>query len=361
MLTAVINRIAKQELGFSQVGIISAKPAVTFGAFSDWVDQGFHGTMDWMHSEGRKQKRQDVRNIMPSAKSIITLAYSYYTQDLPEEILQDPSRGIFARYTWGRDYHKVLKKKLLTLIDRIQEEVGHTIEAKAYVDTGPLLERELAERAGLGFVGKNSMLINAAYGSYLFVCEVLIDQECEPLTHRQPGSRARAESRPQTSQWGGCRNCTKCIDICPTKAIISPGVIDARKCISYLTIEHRTAIPEEFRSLMKNRIYGCDICQEICPWNQTASAKAHQSDWLEADIQLQAPKLADLAQLTEEDFFERFKGTPIMRVKRSGLLRNVAVALGNWGSSEAQPSLELLAQEDDALIREHAEWGLKQL
>lgn len=356
-LTKTIESIAKRELGFSQVGIISAKPAATFTAFSAWIDEGYHATMDWMHTEGRGAKRQDVRHIMPTAKSIVTLVYSYYTEDLPEEIVQDPSRGIFARYTWGRDYHKVLKKKLRQLVDRVQEEVGHTIETKAYVDTGPVLERELAQRAGLGFVGKNSMLINAAYGSYLFVCEVLIDQECEPLVHRQPTSRA--------NDWGGCRNCTRCIDICPTKAIIRPGVIDARKCISYLTIEHRLAIPEEFRPFMKNRIYGCDICQEICPWNQTATAKSHQSDWLEADLEQQAPKLVELAKLTPDDFLKRFQGTPIMRVKRNGLLRNVAVALGNWAaaypeSTEAKASLELLVQDPDSLIREHAEWGLRQ-
>lgn len=342
-LSTTITTIAKEELGFSLVGITPAEPTTTFSKFAEWLANDYHGAMQWIHTEGRKEKRSDVRAIMPSAKTVVTLAYSYYTQDIPDEVLNDPSRGIFARYAWGRDYHKVLEKKLQQLITRIQEEVGHSIEAKAYVDTGPVLERALAERAGLGFIGKNSMLINSALGSYLFLSEIIIDQECEPVTQKKRG---------------GCRTCTKCIDICPTKAIVSPYVIDARKCISYLTIENRGPIPEDIRPLLKNRIYGCDICQEVCPWNSTPGAKSHQSDWLEADIERQAPKLADLALLNDETFLHRFQGTPIMRVKRVGLLRNVAVALGNWGTAEAAESLQHLMNDPDPLVSQHAQWGL---
>ncbi len=354
-LSQTISTIAKQEFGFSLVGIMLAEPTLTFNHYADWVEHEYYGSMEWIHSDGRKEKRMDVRTIMPSAKSVITLAYSYYTEDLPEGVLNDSSRGIFARYAWGRDYHKIIKKKLIGIIKRIEEEMGYSIEAKAYVDTGPILERTLAQRAGLGFIGKNSMLINSALGSYLFLSEIVIDQECEPIY----AGRMRTTPDGVTSS-GGCRTCTKCIDMCPTKAIIQPYVIDARKCISYLTIENKSSIPEEIRPLMKNRIYGCDICQEVCPWNSTKKSKSHQSDFLEADLERQAPKLIDLAQLTEEDFFERFKGTPIMRSKRRGLLRNVAVALGNWGSREAVPSLELLASDDDELIRDHAKWALRQ-
>lgn len=345
-LSSTIQTIAQQEFGFAAVGIIPAEPTTTFSKFSEWIDADMHGEMDWMVSKDRKAKRADVRHVMPTAKTVITLAYSYYTQDIPDHILNDPARGIFARYTWGKDYHNVLKKKLIQLTKRIEQEVGHAIEAKAYVDTGPILERALAARSGIGFVGKNSMLINNAFGSYLFLSEILLNIECEPLVAK--GNR------------GSCRLCTKCIDICPTKAIISPGVIDARKCISYLTIEHRGAIPEDLRPLMKNRIYGCDICQEVCPWNSTAKAKATQSDWLEADLEYQAPLLTTLASLDETGFLERFAGTPVIRAKRSGLLRNVAVALGNWGDTAAQPSLELLAQDENQLIAEHAQWGLRQ-
>lgn len=345
-LSNTIVSIAKEELGFSLVGITPAEPTTTFSKFSNWLAKDFQGTMQWIHTEGRKEKRADVRSVMPTAKTVITLAYSYYTQDIPPEILNDPSRGIFARYAWGRDYHKVLKKKLQQLIMRIQQEIGHDIEAKAYVDTGPVLERALAERAGLGFIGKNSMLINSALGSYLFLSEIIIDQDCEPVTQKKRG---------------GCRTCTKCIDICPTKAIVSPYVIDARKCISYLTIENRGPIPEDIRPLLKNRIYGCDICQEVCPWNSTPGSKSHHSDWLEADIEKQAPKLADLALLTDGTFLQRFQGSPIMRVKRTGLLRNVAVALGNWGVPEAVVSLEHLANDADPLVQEHARWGLQRL
>lgn len=346
-VSAEIVRLAKQELGFALVGIVPAEPSQTFGQYVDWLNHGYAGEMDWIHTEGRKEKRANVRNIMPEAKTVISLAYSYYTQDLPPDILNDPSRGIFARYTWGRDYHKVLKKKLETLITLIEQTLGHAVKAKAYVDTGPILERELAQRAGLGFIGNNSLMINSSLGSYLFLCEILLDEECEPLLER--GNR------------GGCRRCTKCVDICPTKAIVKPYVIDATKCLSYLTIENRGAIPEPIRPLMKNRIYGCDICQEVCPWNALPKAKQTKSDWLQATIDIQAPLLTDLAQLTDKMFLERFQGTPVMRVKRYGLLRNVAVALGNWGTPAAIPSLELLANDSHELVREHAQWGLAQI
>ncbi len=343
-LSVEIVRIAKQELGFSLVGIVPAQPSQTFAQYTDWLEHGYAGTMDWIYTEGRKDKRANVQNVMPNAKSVITLAYSYYTQDLPSEILNDPSRGIFARYTWGRDYHKVLKSKLITLISLIEKQIGHAINAKAYVDTGPILERELAQRAGLGFIGNNSVLINSSLGSYLFLCEILLDEELEPVM-----------TRPVR---GGCRTCTKCIDTCPTKAIVKPYVINANKCISYQTIENRGVIPEWLRPLMKNRIFGCDICQEVCPWNSIPKAKRTKSDWLEAELDKQAPLLSGLVQLTDKTFLERFQGTPVMRVKRAGLLRNVAIALGNWGAIEAVPSLELLAKDSNALVREHARWGL---
>ncbi|MDP3970837.1 MAG: tRNA epoxyqueuosine(34) reductase QueG [bacterium] len=346
-LSKKIEQIAKEEFGFAQVGILPLEPTETFGEYANWLERDYHGEMDWMHSEGRKEKRENVKNIMPSAKTIVTLAYSYYTADIPEAVLNDPSRGIFAKYAWGRDYHKILKKKLLLLINRIEEVVGQDVDAKAYVDTGPILERALAKRAGLGFVGKNSMIINSALGSYFFLSEIILDLECEPLV--------------QNNARGGCRACTKCIDTCPTKAIVEPFVIDARKCISYLTIENRSSIPEAIRPLMKNRIYGCDICQEVCPWNSTAKSKSHSSDWLEADIEKQAPLLTDLALLDEQAFLERFQGTPIMRVKRVGLLRNVAIALGNWGDDKAIPSLELLAADENGLIAEHARWAMDQI
>jgi len=333
------------QLGFAKVGIIPAAPAQTFSAYADWLEQGMHGDMAWMKREDHMQKRKDVREILPTAKSIVTLLTVYRTEDLPFTVLNDPSRGIFARYAWGKDYHKVIKRRLITLIKEIEMLVGHPTLARAYVDTGPVLERELAQRAGLGFIGNNSMLINSSIGSYVFLSEIILDEECEPLQHR-----AR----------GGCRTCTNCSKACPTSAIIAPGKIDARKCISYLTIECKGSIPIELRPLMKNRIYGCDICQEVCPWNATAGAKAQGSDWLEAELFRQAPPLLDLASLTETTFLERFQGTPIMRAKRSGLLRNVAIALGNWGSAEAMTVLQKLAQDSDPIIREHAEWGLQQ-
>lgn len=346
-LASLIKNYARNALGFQLVAIIPAAPAVTFPEFAEWLDAGYQGSMQWLETEGRKDKRSDVRAIMPTAKSVITLGYTYSTQDLPPEILHDPSRGIFARYTWGRDYHKVLKRKLNHLIEYIGQTVGPEFTAKAYVDTGPILERELAQRAGLGFIGCNSQLINAQYGSYLFLCEVIMDVACE----LPPVKRVA----------GGCRNCHACIPACPTNAIVQDRTIDARRCISYLTIEERGSIPEVLRPLMKNHVYGCDICQEVCPWNGTPLAKQTRNDWLQAELDRQAPPLLELATLSEVGFLKRFQGTPIMRAKRRGLLRNVAVALGNWGSSEAVTALQVLAADSDLLIQEHALWGLKQI
>lgn len=347
-LTEMSNHIvhyAKEHLGFTQIGIVPVTPAATFPYFTDWVDHRYQADMNWMVTDGRKEKRSGVDTILPEAKTVITLAYTYRTSDLPPAILNDPSRGIFARYTWGRDYHHVLKKKLLQLIEYLETQLGDTISARAYVDTGPILERELAERAGLGFTGKNSMLISPLYGSYLFLSEIILDQSLSPIRH---------QSR------GGCRTCHNCVDACPTQAIVANKVIDARRCISYLTIESKGSIPEELRPLMKNRIYGCDICQEVCPWNSTVQAQRTKNDWLDTAVERQAPYLVHLAKLSEADFFARYQGTPIMRAKRRGLLRNVAVALGNWGSAEAVQALQVLAEDQDDLVKEHARWGLRQ-
>jgi epoxyqueuosine reductase len=343
-LATLLDHYAREQLQFLRVGIMPVAPALHFAAFGDWLDAGLHGEMDWLESAGRKAKRRDIRAVLPSAKTIITLAYTYNTHDLPEEVLHDPARGIFARYTWGRDYHKVLKKKLQQLINFIETTVGHKIEAKAYVDTGPILERDLAQRAGLGFIGRHSQLINSQYGSYLFLCEIIMNEPCDLLTSAAKGS---------------CRNCQACVQACPTKAIIRDRTIDARKCISYLTIEVRGSIPENLRPLLGNRVYGCDICQEVCPWNGTSAARLTRNDWLEAALLRQAPPLLELAQLSEADFLLRFQGTPIMRAKRRGLLRNVAVALGNWGSVSAYRALEQLATEPDALIADHARFSLR--
>ncbi len=335
---------AKEHLGFTQIGVLPITPAATFPYFSDWLDHRYQADMDWMQTDGRKEKRASVNQILSDAKSVITLAYTYRTEDLPPEILHDPARGIFARYTWGRDYHHVIKKKMLDLIDHLETELGETITARAYVDTGPILERELAERAGIGFTGNNSMLISPLFGSYLFLSEIIVD-------HELPVVSVKAR--------GGCRTCRKCVKRCPTQAIVENKVIDARRCISYLTIESKGIIPEELRPLMKNRVYGCDICQEVCPWNGTPQARNTTNDWLEAALDRQAPYLTDLAKLTEADFIARYQGTPIRRAKRRGLLRNVAVALGNWRSREAIQALEQLAQDPDELIHTHARWGLQ--
>ena len=253
----------------------------------------------------------------------------------------------------------------MQLKDFIEKEVGRSLEYKAYVDTGPILEREIAARAGLGFQGRNTTLINFEYGSWVLLAELIIDVE---LTHPSVPSQEGKQDTPFLEeglgkvlpQKGTCGTCTRCIDICPTKAILKPGVIDSNKCISYLTIEHKGIIPLEFRKLMKNRIYGCDICQEVCPWNKSRQKIAQNKDF-KARQDLFAPKLLDLFPMTQEQFSARFKKSPIKRAKREGFLRNVLVAMGNWADPSLVKTLEIGLQDKSPVIRAHAVWALQQV
>lgn len=345
--TSDIQRHVEQQ-GFSLVGVLPVEKSRTAAAFESWVDDGMHGTMDWIAREDAVEKRKDPRKILKDAQSVITLGFSYTPQAVPQELLDDPSRGIIARYAWYDDYHKVLKKRLIRLgksvHGQILEDGGPEYDWKAYVDTGPFLERDWANRAGLGFVGRNSMLINFQKGSYVFLAEILT---AAPLPH--------IIEKPR----GGCANCTSCVDKCPTQAIVADRTIDARRCIAYLTIELRESIPEEFRPLMKNRIFGCDICQEVCPWNGHAKAVDHEDYRVRED--LIAPPLEQLLFFDDEAFNERFRGSPIRRAKRHGFMRNVAIALGNWGTADAERLLREIQQKDDSvLVQEHVEWALKQ-
>ena len=331
------------ELGFDLVGVAPAGGATHAKEYADWVAAGLMGEMTYMARD--PDRRSDLRRVLLGARSVIVVGLSHYTLTLPDEVTHDPSRGLIARYAWGVDYHDLMLPRLNELARFVREESGRARPiTKVYVDTGAVWERDWAQMAGLGFIGKNTCLINPRAGSWLFLGEVLTDQELEI-------------DQPQTKV--SCGNCTRCLVACPTAAFSSPYVLDARRCISYLTIELRGSIPVELRPLMGNRIFGCDICQDVCPWPTRFAKPAREQAFYPLTIDCAAPKLIDLAQLTEADFQRRFAGTPILRSKRRGLLRNVAVALGNWDSSEARVALKQLATDPDPIIAEHAQWGLQ--
>ena len=346
------------ELGFDLVGIAPAGVALHAKEYADWVASGMQGEMAYLARD--LDRRSNLDGVLPGAQSIIVVGLNYYTIDLPDEVKIDPSRGLIARYAWGVDYHDVMTPRLEDLAQFVREEsrragIPMPVETKVYVDTGPVLERDWALTAGLGFIGKNTCLIHPRMGSWLFLGVIITDAALTPTPSPNMGE-GRREAR---GEGVSCGTCTRCLTACPTNAFPAPHVLDARKCISYLTIELKGSIPVELRPLMGNRIFGCDICQDVCPWPTRFAAPTKEQSFYPINLDRVAPKLIDLAQLSEEDFKQRFAGTPLLRTKRRGLLRNVAVALGNWGTVEAREALEMLARDPDPIIAEHAQWGLQ--
>jgi epoxyqueuosine reductase len=324
---------AAEALGFDPVGITSVGPAGTHEEFRRWLDRGFAGEMSYL--ERGAEKRKDTSLPFAGARSAIVVALDYGGKQ--------PS-GPIARYARGDDYHDVMIARLETLHHQAEEIAGKTIEARAYVDTGPILERDLAQRAGLGWIGKNTNLINPERGSFFFIGVLLTDLELE--------SDAPFEA-------DRCGTCTRCLDACPTGAILEPRVLDATRCISYLTIEHRTAIAPELRPLIGELVYGCDICQDVCPWNHRFANETGDPA-LEARPENVDVDIAELLGLNDAQFKERFRGSPITRAKRRGLARNAAVALGNRRDPEDIPALTRALEDPDPLVREHAQWALNQ-
>jgi epoxyqueuosine reductase len=332
-----------KRLGFDLVGIEAAEPPLTAGLYRDWLQKGRHGEMAYLARPDAVARRADPGRILPGVRSVVTVGANYHAQPLPSNLRDDPSRGIVASYAWGDDYHDLLTPRLHQLAGFIATATGGPLGYRAYVDTGPQLERDLAARAGLGFVGKNTSLIHPRLGSWLFLGELLLTMDLPPVHPDAPP--------------GICGRCTRCLAACPTQAFVAPYILDARRCISYLTIELKGQIPPELRPLMGQRIFGCDICQEVCPWNRRfARPTAEPAFQLRPDAI--APRLLDLIALDEEGFQERFRGSPIKRAKRRGLLRNVAVALGNWGHPAAVPALVGALHDAEPLIRGHAAWAL---
>jgi epoxyqueuosine reductase len=335
------------EFGFDDCRFTSAKVPDHSQQFQQWLGEKKFGEMAWI--ERNAEKRIEPQKILANAKTMICLATSYEIPNHKSKIANQKS-GIVARYAQFDDYHDVLAEKLKRLTKFIDELAPKTLNPEPrtnnflwYVDTGPILERDLAQRAGIGFVGKHTNLISRKFGNWIFLSEIITTLELEP----------------DTPEKNHCGKCTRCISACPTKAITAPFELDARKCISYLTIELKGSIPVEFRRAIGNRIYGCDDCLAVCPWNRFARESQLMKSHLRDD--LQQPDLIQLLSLDEKSFKQKFAGSPILRTKHRGFLRNVCVALGNVGDQSALPALEKASQDSEPLIAEHARWAVEEI
>lgn len=308
-----------------------------------WLSQSMHGEMDYMAEEGRVMRRKSPESMLAEVRSVITLAMRHTPPPYSlEETESDKGRGVIAAYAHGDDYHDIMKKRLKALARDLDTLLGEH-DQRVYVDTAPVLEHALAEEAGLGWQGKHTLTINRQHGSYLVLGELFTTAEIEP-------------DEPAPFH---CGSCTACIDTCPTKAIVAPFVVDARRCISYLTIEYRGYIPHELRPLIGNRIFGCDDCQMICPWN--GKAEPVTLNHLQPREGNLLPELAELFALDDEGFRARFRKSPIKRTGRAGLLRNVAVAMGNSGDCNYIPQLLDAMNDSEPLIRGHSAWAVAHL
>ncbi len=347
-------RQAALEAGFDLAGIAPARKEdlPEIDAFVRWVDEGRAGEMKYMEArtETGELRRASAANAAPWVRSIIVCAVNYSAGKPYSVALDDPERGWISRYAWGsKDYHDALLPRLRQVeaaVRRLAEERGLPVETRSYVDTGPILERVYAHHAGLGWIGKNTCMIHQKLGSWLFLGVVLTSLEL-PTGLPAPDR---------------CGSCTRCIDACPTQAIVAPGKLDARLCIAYLTIEKRGEIPEELRAPIGRHVFGCDICQDVCPWNnKPGNAPPTKLPEFQPQEQTYHPELRQLARMDEETYRRVFRGSPVKRAKYSGLRRNVAVAMGNSGNKDFTEDLQKLAADPDPVVAGHAAWALKKL
>lgn len=345
---------AATSAGFDLAGVapVREEDFPEIAAFEEWIESGHAAEMKYMETrtESGELRRRSARNAAPWARSVVACAINYNTARPYSINVNDPQRGWISRYAWGtKDYHDALMPRL----EKVEEGIRHLaaqsglqVETRRYVDTGPILERVYAKHAGIGWIGKNTCIINQRQGSWLFLGVILTSLELSP-------------DLPAPDR---CGSCTRCIDTCPTQALVAPGKLDASLCIAYLTIEKRGSIPEELRAQMGHHIFGCDICQDVCPWNSKhGNAPATAAPEFQAVENLFHPDLKWLACMGEEDYRHIFRGSPVKRARYSGLKRNVAVAMGNSGNREFLPELERLADADDPLVAEHARWAIKRL
>ena len=342
MISSSIKDQARQ-LGFDLCGISPVDDFPELAYLRDWIDLGYAGEMAWMARTA--EKRADVRNVVPGARSVVMTATLYntdrpYSQELPADVAR------ISRYAWGDDYHDVLRTRLEALLSWMRAQSPSPFEARAYVDTGPVQERVYAQYAGLGWIGKNTCLINPELGSWLFLGAIISTLELDP----------------DTQGLEQCGSCTRCLESCPTEALVEPGVLDSNRCLSYMTIELRSSIPEAHRASIGGHVYGCDICQEVCPYNRPAP---HSGDapW-QPRSGLDLPRLVDLWRRSDRDLRSLVKGSAMTRAKLAGLRRNLAVAIGNSGDGDAIAALRDHDAErssiEDPMVQEHIAWAIEQ-
>jgi len=350
-----------QSLGFDLCGIAAAEEFPELKKLNDWLERGYAGEMKYLHDP----RRADLQLAMTGVRSAIVCAINYnsphpYSTDVTQTKGEAP-RGWISRYAWGSDYHEVLWEKLNSLVAEMRKRFAEPFEARASADTGPVQERVLAKHAGLGWIGKNTLLLNQKMGSWLFLGTILTNLELTPTV-------SSLEKVPPDL----CGSCTRCIDACPTNALVNPYVMDARRCIAYLTIELRVPIPEEFREATGSHVFGCDICQDVCPWNRksprTEVAEFQPREFAESGQTLFHPDLEWLASLSEEEFRKVFRGSAMKRAKWRGVVRNACNALGNSGlrrgttdGERVNSLLEKLATSEEPLIAESARWAIARL
>ncbi len=329
---------AVRELDFDLYAIAGVEDLPSAARLKEWLSRGMHGSMHWMARD--PERRADPRRVLVDARSVVMVALNYYTD---YSVAKEGDLAAVSRYAWGSEYHAVIGERLEALAQRFNRWIpGHN--SRWYVDTGPVLEKAWAEHAGIGWIGKHTNLISQNRGSWLFLGALLVDF---PLTPASPHANR-------------CGTCERCIGACPTGAIVAPYVLDARRCISYLTIENRAAIPEEFRRQMGNRVFGCDDCQDVCPWNRFARPTSLSAQFSPREG-LRTVRLDELIGLSDEEFKERFRGSPILRAKRAGFARNIAVALGNSRDPASVPALRRALEDEDPLVRSHAAWALGEI
>ena len=350
---AHITEAAKQaarEAGFELAGVAPVHEFDDFDRFREWIAAGRAGEMKYMEArnDSGALKRASLRSTLPWVRSIVVCAINYNTASPYSTQMDDPQRGWIARYAWGQqDYHEAVMKRLRVVESKLRGAVGDSpaaeLHTRCYVDTGPLVERVYAKYAGIGWIGKNTCILNPKLGSWLFLGVILTSLELEP-------------DLPAPDR---CGSCTRCIDACPTDALVAPYQLDSNRCISYLTIEKRGVIAAELRPGMGHEVFGCDICQDVCPWNRKAPATGAAE--FQPREELVNPALEWLAGMTAEEFREKFRGSAIRRAKRSGLRRNAVIAMGNSGDRRFGPLLEKLKTDEDAVVAESAAWAAERL
>ena len=345
-MSAALSRAIKQEarrLGFLLAGITTPETPPHWSVYEQWLTMGRHGSMEYLARQRARDCRRAPWLLLPECRSILVLGIPYPNPETAVPFAESGLHGRVAAYAWGQDYHSLLPERLAALVAFVEQQAGRPLPNRWYTDTGPLLERDLAQRAGLGWIGRNTCLIHPQFGSYFLLAEILLGLDLEP---DEPFAADR------------CGTCRRCVEACPTGCILPDRTLDARRCISYLTIENKAEIPVEIRPRVGEWVFGCDACQRVCPWNRFA---------LQADPALAprpglpCPDLGAELALTPGAFNRKFAASPVLRAKRRGYLRNAAVVLGNLGDESALPDLEAACRDEEPLVREHAAWAVERI